>query len=87
MGLFDLLFGRKQERMDERRGPSKPRRCYKCGARVGEKDWFCKKCGFQVKELPKEKEGEGAETYRCPRCGFVMKTFMTSCPSCGIEFI
>lgn len=73
-------------------------RCLKCGVRI--KSMFRKKCPkckamneLDAKicsecEYDFEAEIRRAKKtkWRCPRCGYEMDAYMTSCPVCGVRF-
>ena len=63
--------------------------CIKCGHALAEGAHFCGNCGVAIGEANTESEHRKSvydgELHKCPNCAEMLKSFMSSCPSCGYE--
>lgn len=68
--------------------------CKKCGSKLEDGSLFCSSCGAKVvQEYEDEKMSNKSsrkfvydgDIHKCPNCGEILKSFVTTCPSCGYE--
>lgn len=63
--------------------------CINCGHALAEGARFCSGCGVAIGEAHTESEQRKSvydgELHKCPNCAEMLKSFMSSCPSCGYE--
>ncbi len=61
--------------------------CTNCGQQLKEGTKFCASCGTPTdnNENLKRKAAYEGIIHKCPQCGEVLNSFITSCPSCGHE--
>lgn len=64
--------------------------CSYCGGELDKGAKFCKHCGSEVNVVTSNKSHERHTFYdgkvaKCPQCGEVLNSFVSTCPSCGYE--
>lgn len=63
--------------------------CKNCGAVLVDGAKFCQKCGTKVDAAAPDRSTRQQEyagkIYKCPRCGEVLESFVSNCPTCGLE--
>lgn len=62
--------------------------CVNCGHELSENIKFCAYCGEPVNEVAsyaQRKTVYEGELHKCPNCGELLESFVTTCPSCGCE--
>lgn len=56
--------------------------CPQCGQEIHEHTTYCGNCGFQLKQLEREKQ---MKLEKCPKCGHEMQENITFCGHCGFQ--
>lgn len=63
--------------------------CRNCGNKLIDNSKFCQNCGCPTSvDSPNDsvrKQEYVGKVFKCPNCGEVLESFLTRCPSCGME--
>lgn len=62
--------------------------CGNCGQELADIANFCVNCGMAVEKNGESKQRKivyEGELHKCPNCGELIDSFVSSCPSCGYE--
>lgn len=63
--------------------------CTECGHQLAEGAKFCFECGAKVNapssQTEQRKTVYDGEIHKCPNCGEVLNSFISTCPACGYE--
>lgn len=60
--------------------------CSNCGKKLNDGEKFCSECGNTIiRDNARRKTVYDGEIHKCPSCGEVLGSFVTTCPTCGYE--